>query len=457
MIRNSVFVRAGGGPAFVRTLERHHAQLSETDNVNAMDLLAAMSYVNEDVLSSIVKADACGVVVKCIRTCQLNDVCQRLIYRRMICHMFEKWLLIMRGSTLIRKELIKAGAIKIIILWLQECFTGGMNISAKTFLNGHYKMEALTFLYLFSEHNFACKTMLIEIGGLHAIAAVIRENWGDAGIQLACKDLLENMYCRCQQCTESTFCNLCGSKAKLACPCIKVRYCSKECQRKYWKAHKTLCRDTRQITETVNSTTDEYQLLKETATIDPNDDSLRGIDVVNRLRSASSVKDVMRWLLVLARVPYEEMLQSNDFAAVVHVMEKYVDVAEIQSRGCTVFFLFNKQEGVSFQESVIAVHNAGGSFAVLKAMKKHPYDTKVQGCACNVLVGLGKLRNPEGRIGFHVVHAILGAMMRHKDDFSVQEGGCGALRNLAMAHPDDKKGLVMTGAARVVAVASEKF
>jgi hypothetical protein len=47
--------------------------------------------------------------------------------------------------------------------------------------------------------------------------------------------------------------------------------------------------------------------------------------------------------------------------------------------------------------------------------------------------------------------------MRHKDDFSVQERGCGALRNLAMAHPDDKKGLAMTGAARVVAAASEKL
>jgi hypothetical protein len=91
-------------------------------------------------------------------------------------------------------------------------------------------------------------------------------------------------------------------------------------------------------------------------------------------------------------------------------------------------------------------------------MKKHPYDTKLQGSACNALIKHCQLRTPgDGRCDTHVAHAIIGAMMRHNDDFSVQEGGCGALWNLAMGHAEDKKDLVMAGAARVVAAASEKF
>ena len=50
----------------------------------------------------------------------------------------------------------------------------------------------------------------------------------------------------------------------------------------------------------------------------------------------------------------------------------------------------------------------------------------------------------------------IGAMLRHKkDDFSVRKGGCGALCNLAWLHPEHRKGLVMVGAALVVATASQ--
>jgi hypothetical protein len=460
MARNSVFVRTGGGPAFVRALEKHHVQLCETDNVRVMETLGGLAHVSVDVLSSMVEADVCTVVVKCIRTCQFNDVCQRIGYRREICGMFHSWLLQMSGSTVLRKELIKSGAIKIIIQWLEEGITGGETISTeKQILNKQAKKEGVNFLYKFIEHNFACKTMLVETGVLQAVAAVIRENWGVAVIQLACKEFLESMYCRCQHCTESKFCNLCGGKAQFACPCSTVRYCSKECQQKDWNSHETLCKDSRHITETkiVENSSDEYFLLKETGTIDPDDESRCGIDVVERLRSASSVNDIMRWLLVLSRVPYDEMLQSKGFAAIVHVMLKYEDVAEIQSRGCAVFMLFYQQEGVSYIDTVIAVHKAGGHRTILKAMKNHPYDTKLQGCACNALLGWTAMRNSDKRCDMHSAHAIIGAMLRHKDDFSIQEAGCGALWNLASSHPEDKKVLVMAGAARVVAAASERY
>jgi hypothetical protein len=372
--------------------------------------------------------------------------------------MFHSWLVRMPGSTALRKELIRSGAIKIIVQWLEECITGGDTISAEMqILNRQAKKDALTFLLKFSEHNFACKTMLVEMGGLQAVAAVIRENWGVADIQVACKELLESMYCRCQHCTESKFCNLCGGKGKFACPCNTVRYCSKECQHKDWKLHKKLCKDSRHITGTkmVDTSRDEYFLLTETGTIDPDDESRCGMDVVEYLRSASSVNDVMRWLLVLARVPYEEMLQSKGFAAVVHVMLKYEDVAEIESRCCAVFLLFCQQEGVSYRDAVIAVYKAGGKRTILKAMKNHPYDTKLQGCACGVLIGQGALRKSDNSCDMHVAHAIIGAMMRHKDDFSVQTGGCGALWNLAES--ENNKDLVMAGAARVVAAASQTF
>jgi hypothetical protein len=458
MERHSVFVRAGGGPAFVRTLERHHAQLSEIDDVHVMEILATVAHVSVDVLSTIVEADVCTVVVKCIRTCQFNDEYERLGYRRTICDMFHRWLLQMRGSTALRKELLKSDAIKIIVQWLvEECITGGETIaSVETLLKTQSKKDALTFLIEFSGHNFACKTMLVEMGVLQAVAAVIRENWGDPYILLPCREFLESMYCRCQRCLESKFCNLCGGKGKFACPCNTVRYCSKECQQKDWKLHKTLCKDSRHITETkmVDTTRDELFLLEDTRTIDSDDESRCGIDVVERLRSASSVNDVMRWLLVLSRVPYEEMLQSKGLAAVVHVMLKYEDVAEIQSRGCTVFSLF-LQEHVTYKDALIAVHKAGGKRTILKAMKNHPYDTKLQGCACNVLVGQVALRVSGNRGDMHAAHAIIGAMMRHKDDFSVQVGGCGALWNLATS--ENKKDLVVAGAARVVAAASQKF
>jgi hypothetical protein len=196
-------------------------------------------------------------------------------------------------------------------------------------------------------------------------------------------------------------------------------------------------------------------VLKVTGTIDPDDVSRSCIDVVERLRSALSVNDVMRWLLVLARVPYKEMLRSDGFAAVVHVMIKYEDVAEIQTRGCTVFVIFSLQLSASHTvtDAVVAVAKAGGSRAVLNAMKKHPYDNNLQASACNVLIGLVTLRKAD----VPATHAVIGAMLRHKDDFGVQEGGCAALWNLAAGHPINKKELVMAGGVRVVAAASETF
>jgi hypothetical protein len=457
--KRSVFLQAQGLPAFIRTLERLHAYLTGTDHFNVIVVLVPMANINEDVLSSIVETDVCSVIVQCIRTCHINDINDRLGYRQMISSMFHQWLLVMPGSTAIRKDLMKSDAIKIIIQWLlEDCFTGRVEISADSLLlNRLVKKSAVTFLSLFSKHNFLCKTMLIETGGLHAVATAIKENWGDAVIQQACKSLLTNLYCGCQDCRESIFCNFCGSKAKFACPCLRLRYCSKECQRKDWKSHKTLCKDIRQNikTKAVDNTFDEY-LTDMMTSSDTDDDSQRGIDVVERLRSALSVNDVMRWLLVLSRVPCEEMVRSNGYAAVVHVMIKYEDVAEIQRRCCTVFVIFNRQQGGNL-DVVSAVAEAGGKPAIFKAMKKHPYDTKLQGSACHALVGLGMLRTDDNRCDVHVACAIIGAMLRHKDDFSVQEGGCRALCNLAALRPENKKELVMVGAAGMVATASETF
>jgi hypothetical protein len=186
--------------------------------------------------------------------------------------------------------------------------------------------------------------------------------------------------------------------------------------------------------------------------------------VVERLRSALSVNDVMRCLLVLSRVPYEEMVLSDGFAAVVHVMIKYEDVPEIQRRCCSFSGILNHQEGVSHYDVMVAIAKAGGKPAILEAMKKHPYDTKLQGSACNALVGLALLRTDDNRCDVHVASAIIGTMLRHKEDLSVQESGCGALANLAAGHPQNKKELVVVGAARVVvgvarvvAAASETF
>ncbi len=74
-----------------------------------------------------------------------------------------------------------------------------------------------------------------------------------------------------------------------------------------------------------------------------------------------------------------------------------------------------------------------------------------------MLVGLRRGRGSDGRSLMHEVHVIIGAMMKHKDDLSVQQGGCGALWNRLMAHPEDKRKLVMAGAASVVAAASKRF
>jgi hypothetical protein len=93
MERQSVFARAEGGPAFVRALERHHARLRDTDHHNSIILLSVMSKINEDVRASIVEADVCSVVVKCIRTCKSNDVGQSLDYQRSICGMLHNWLI----------------------------------------------------------------------------------------------------------------------------------------------------------------------------------------------------------------------------------------------------------------------------------------------------------------------------------------------------------------------------
>jgi hypothetical protein len=465
MERQSVFARAEGGPAFVRALERHHARLCVNDRLNriVMDVLQGMVKVSDDALSSIVKAGVCSVVVKCIRASQFNDVCESLSYRRKICDMFLDWLVRMPGSAALRKELINSGAIKIIIQWLEECFAaeGETILMEQKILNIRANKDALALLSEFTEHNFACKTMLVEIGGLQAIATVIRENWGVTVIQQACHYLLDSMYCRCQKCTESKFCNLCGDKAKLACVCSTVRYCSKTCQSEDWKLHKTLCKDSRHKsgTEIVDSTRDEYQLLTETGTIAPDDEVLCAIDVVERLRSASSINDVMRWLLVLARLPIEEILKAKGFEAVVHVMLKYEDIGEIQSRGCTFFVLHSQGEERALRAATLrALFKAGGDRAILRAMKKHRYDAKLQGSACSALLGLMTARGSDGRCILQEVqvHLIIEAMMQHKDDFSVQEGGCGALLN-RLHHPEDSKNLVKAGAASAVAAASQKY
>jgi hypothetical protein len=126
-----------------------------------------------------------------------------------------------------------------------------------------------------------------------------------------------------------------------------VRFCSEECQRQGLKSHKILYKDTRQntVTETIDNTINEYRVLKETGSIlSPDDDSLRGVDVIESLVIARSVDDVMHLLLVMSRLPLEEMLRENGFYAVLCVMRKYEDVAEIQKTGCTVFVLFTKQE-----------------------------------------------------------------------------------------------------------------
>ena len=60
-----------------------------------------------------------------------------------------------------------------------------------------------------------------------------------------------------------------------------------------------------------------------------------------------------------------------------------------------------QQEGVSYSDAVIAVHKAGGKRTILKAMKNHPYDTKLQGCACNVLISQGALRKSDQRRDIH--------------------------------------------------------
>ena len=69
------------------------------------------------------------------------------------------------------------------------------------------------------------------------------------------------------------------------------------------------------MTETVDNTIDEYRVLKETGTVAPDDNSLRAIDVLESLVIVRSVDDGMRLLLVLTRVPFEEMLRENGFYA----------------------------------------------------------------------------------------------------------------------------------------------
>jgi hypothetical protein len=129
---HSVFLRAGGAPAFVHALERHHSQLCGIDKCNAIAMLDVMANIKEDVLSSIVETDVCSVIVQCIRTYpyQLDDALN-LRYRQLISNMFTRWLRLMPGSIAIRKELIKSGAINITIQWLEDWEA---NISAETLL-----------------------------------------------------------------------------------------------------------------------------------------------------------------------------------------------------------------------------------------------------------------------------------------------------------------------------------
>jgi hypothetical protein len=55
--RSVFFLRAKGGPAFVRALGRHHTQFCELQNYKALAVVSIISTINEDVLSTFLETD----------------------------------------------------------------------------------------------------------------------------------------------------------------------------------------------------------------------------------------------------------------------------------------------------------------------------------------------------------------------------------------------------------------
>lgn len=57
------------------------------------------------------------------------------------------------------------------------------------------------------------------------------------------RDKYKSFLRRCQFVEEPVFCDICGKfyKEMLTCPCKKVDYCSKKCQKMGWKRHKEEC------------------------------------------------------------------------------------------------------------------------------------------------------------------------------------------------------------------------
>jgi hypothetical protein len=250
-----------------------------------------------------------------------------------------------------------------------------------------------------------------------------------------------------------------GTKAYFGCPCNRVRYCNKECQRKDRKAHEKLCieitKDGPRGLHLVDHAQDEYDLLKGTETDVSVDPEVRVVTVVYNLKCASSVDDALHWLLVFSRARKEDIIDCDGFSAVVAVMEKYEDVVEVQIRACAVFQVF--REGLP-ECTIISIERSGGTTAILRAMANHPQDASLQGNACSALIGQAVVRFlDDERANTNLIEVIVQAMNRHSDDYSVQNGGIGVLWNLSLGSPENKTAVVEAHGFDAVSAAAEKF
>jgi hypothetical protein len=458
--KRNAFANANGVPALIQAMEMHGTNLSTVENNHALMSLLHTGAVNETTLLSTVEAGGIRAIVRGMNA-DYEDVCHRFGSQNAVCVEFSNWLLTYPGSSVIRKGMIEDGGINAIIELLQYRLDRDSRISKESFV--YYrkaKYNGCSVLYNFASHNISYKTAVVKAGGLRAVAVVVEEWSRIPEMKLKCKELLELIYCRCEACMEGQFCNLCCSKAYFGCPCGRVRYCNKKCQRKDRKAHEKLCieitKDGLRGSHLVDHAQDEYELLMSAETDVSGDPEVSVATVVDNLKCASSVDDVLHGLLVLSRARKEEIIDCNGFSTVVAVMDKYEDVVEVQKRACAVFAVF--QQGVPEECTVMSINQSGGKAAILRAMANHPQDASLQGNACSALIIQAAVkRMDDGRIDTSLLEVIVQAMNRHSDDYSVQKEGIGVLWNLSSGSPENKTAVVETHGFDAVSAAAEKF
>lgn len=188
------------------------------------------------------------------------------------------------------------------------------------------------------------------------------------GAKTLCKEFAEV----CYDTNHSARSAFCGGKGKLYCAC-HVKYCCVECRKLDWTRHKQVCA----VRETVVIDSVLTDLAPFHAVKDENagdfETVLKALKLSQKALPVPVPVPVLDILLLVAAGTRDDMVNRGGFRAVVEVMGKFEDDANIQqSRALGLYLRFYvkcSEHGFDSREQLMHdFYSAGGGDTVSKAM-----------------------------------------------------------------------------------------